>query len=392
MKRLLFLPLIFITSIAYAELPTPLGGTEVGLTLKKALNRTGEWMRFFVAPGSEAQIKNDLGISTFNGGTITTATAINPSLTVTGSSTSSADTAFKVQNSAGSPGLVVLNNGSVCIGTTTPSSIILYVYDTNIDNVPTIFQTMGAGASSNSYRDGFVCSTTGQNGSASVSIWASPTGGHIQASLYAVSYDHPLSLQHLGGKVGIGTTTPSTQLHTTGTLRHSNFGAGAANFDADGMVSSVSDERMKDIVGTFTAGLSELMGINPILHKYNALSGLDTVNTYAGFSAQNVMQFIPEAVGQAPNGYYSLSDRPIIAALVNAVKELQKEIDDLKNKNGVALTKYEIVPIVSTERLVKSKPLPSLIPSPTVITIPTPIILPDETLIVYPLSITTPTP
>ena len=117
----------------------------------------------------------------------------------------------------GSSKFMVDSGGNVGIGTTTPSSM-LYIYDTNIDNVPTIFQTMGAGASSNSYRDGFVCSTTGQNGSASVSIWASPTGGHIQASLYAVSYDHPLSLQHLGGKVGIGTTTPATALHVIGTV------------------------------------------------------------------------------------------------------------------------------------------------------------------------------
>ena len=61
MKRLLILPLILCSSLAYAELPTPLGGTEVGLTLKKALNANGEWMRFFIAPGSEAQVLTDLG-------------------------------------------------------------------------------------------------------------------------------------------------------------------------------------------------------------------------------------------------------------------------------------------------------------------------------------------
>ena len=44
-------------------------------------------------------------------GTITTATAINPSLTVTNESTSSTDTTFKVQNSVSSPGLMVLNDG-----------------------------------------------------------------------------------------------------------------------------------------------------------------------------------------------------------------------------------------------------------------------------------------
>ena len=37
------------------------------------------------------------------------------------------------------------------------------------------------------------------------------------------------------GKIGIGTTTPSAQVPTTETLRHSNFGAGAATFDANGI-------------------------------------------------------------------------------------------------------------------------------------------------------------
>lgn len=40
------------------------------------------------------------------------------------------------------------------------------------------------------------------------------------------------------GNVGIGTSTPQAQLHTTGTVRLSNFGAGAAIFDAGGNLSS----------------------------------------------------------------------------------------------------------------------------------------------------------
>ena len=48
-------------------------------------------------------------------------------------------------------------------------------------------------------------------------------------------------------------------------------------------------------------------------------------NTYTGFFAQNVQANIPEAVGQDDRGFLTLSDRPIIGALVNSVKELKTE-------------------------------------------------------------------
>ena len=51
-------------------------------------------------------------------------------------------------------------------------------------------------------------------------------------------------------------------------------------------------------------------------------TGLDMKNLYSGFSVQNVQSAIPEAVGSDNKGFLTLSDRPIIAASVNAIKEL----------------------------------------------------------------------
>ena len=48
------------------------------------------------------------------------------------------------------------------------------------------------------------------------------------------------------------------------------------------------------------------------------------------------MRAIPEAVGHAPSGYLTLSDRPIEAALVNAVKQL-KEANDRQSAEIAAL-------------------------------------------------------
>lgn len=132
------------------------------------------------------------------------------------------------------------------------------------------------------------------------------------------------------GNFGIGTSTPSAQTHTTGTVRFQNFGAGAATFDANGNISSASDERLKTIIGNFDKGLAEILKINPILHKWNKESGLEMNNIYAEFSAQNVAKYIPEAVFTNEKGYLSIFDRTLTAALVNSVKSLQAEIDTLR--------------------------------------------------------------
>jgi hypothetical protein len=99
----------------------------------------------------------------------------------------------------------------------------------------------------------------------------------------------------------------------------------------------VSDERLKNHA-PYTGGLEEILGITPIRFTYNELGqkfgGWDKDHVYVGFSAQNVQKNIPEAI-QGTEGeeeYLSFDDRPVIAALVNAVKELTKRIKSLESK------------------------------------------------------------
>ena len=131
------------------------------------------------------------------------------------------------------------------------------------------------------------------------------------------------------GDVGIGTSSPTAQLHTTGTVRFSNFGAGTLTTDASGNVTASSDERLKNVNGAYERGLSAIMALDPILYHWNAQSGLDRSTQYAGFSAQNVQRAIPEAIDTDPRGMLTLSDRPILAASVNAIKELAGRTDQL---------------------------------------------------------------
>jgi len=124
------------------------------------------------------------------------------------------------------------------------------------------------------------------------------------------------------GLVGIGVNAPTAQLHTTGSLRLSNFGAGTLQTDASGNVSVSSDERLKDIQAVYTDGIESLMNIEPITFKWNEASGFETLTDYIGFSAQNVQENIPGTVGEDKHGFLTLSDRGILATVVNALKEV----------------------------------------------------------------------
>lgn len=124
------------------------------------------------------------------------------------------------------------------------------------------------------------------------------------------------------GNIGIGVTAPTAQLHTTGSVRFATFGAGTLQTDASGNLSVSSDERLKDIHAAFTDGLDAVLNIEPIVFNWNEASGFDQSTEYIGFSAQNIKSVLPQAVGENADGLLSLSDRGILAAVVNAVREV----------------------------------------------------------------------
>lgn len=130
---------------------------------------------------------------------------------------------------------------------------------------------------------------------------------------------------------GYGTT--QFTLSTAGALRLHAYGAGALTADASGNITSVSDERVKNIQGFYRTGLDAVMNLHPISFKYKQGTGMETEHTYNGFSAQNVEQALGvEAIGINSQGFKSIQDRNILAALVNAIQDQQKEIDELKSK------------------------------------------------------------
>jgi hypothetical protein len=98
---------------------------------------------------------------------------------------------------------------------------------------------------------------------------------------------------------------------------------GGIQTNGSGVMSCTSDERLKDVQDEFTTGLAGIRGINP--QTYSWKDGTDYYDggiEYSGFLAQNVGANIPEAMGEGANGFKQINTTTILAASVNAIKEL----------------------------------------------------------------------
>ena len=127
-----------------------------------------------------------------------------------------------------------------------------------------------------------------------------------------------------GGNVIIGTGTPDRKLSVNGDA--SKVGGGSWQ--------TFSDERLKNIKGRFNSGLKAVMQLQPLRYEYkkdNAL-GLNSPGEHIGFGAHAVQKVIPEAVSSTSSGYLQVNNDPIIWTMLNAIKEQQKEIEQLKGQ------------------------------------------------------------
>ena len=134
-------------------------------------------------------------------------------------------------------------------------------------------------------------------------------------------------------RVGIGTISPGYLLEVNG----------SAAKPGGGSWSNSSDERLKDITGEYKGGLIEILELRPVTFHYKDMNarGLPSGEEYVGFIAQEVKEVFPEAVSEGPDGYLDFNMHPVNVAVVNAIKELKDENDNLKAENDMLRKKIE---------------------------------------------------
>lgn len=121
-----------------------------------------------------------------------------------------------------------------------------------------------------------------------------------------------------GGNVGIGTSTPSAELHVVGDIQYT------------GGISDVSDRRLKTDIQPLQNALLNILDLQPVSFKMK-----DNLNkTEFGFVAQDVEEIFPNLVTTAEDVSHtkSMNYVGLIAPLVEAIKEQQMMIEDLKSE------------------------------------------------------------
>lgn len=130
---------------------------------------------------------------------------------------------------------------------------------------------------------------------------------------------------------------PNTNLRVSfGSYQPFMFGNnGHALKPGGGTWNALSDRRLKDLDGTYTHGLKQIVALEPVRFHYKKNNAMrqPSDSEFVGLIAQDVLPHFPEAVHKEKDGYYRLDTTPISFAMINAVKELKAENDQLRAAN-----------------------------------------------------------
>jgi len=191
---------------------------------------------------------------------------------------------------------VIDNTGNVGIGTTNPS-VKLHIQD---GNTGFLFKDSG---STSGYTTTFSEDNTG------LKIGHNSGSRDIQ---FQTNSNTKMTI-HADGNVGIGTTNPGERLEVNGNVKASAF-----------LYSS--DINLKQNIQNIPNALQKIQQLNGVYFQWKE-SSKDGV----GVIAQDIEKVFPELVATDPNtGLKSVSYGNLVAPLIEAIKEQQKQIDELK--------------------------------------------------------------
>jgi hypothetical protein len=101
------------------------------------------------------------------------------------------------------------------------------------------------------------------------------------------------------------------------------------------IIAFASDERLKENIQPLENALDKVLALSGFTYNFNKIGeslGFDGTITYVGVSAQEVQAVLPEAVKPAPadSNYITVQYEKLVPLLIEAIKELKSEINELK--------------------------------------------------------------
>lgn len=149
--------------------------------------------------------------------------------------------------------------------------------------------------------------------------WMLPIDGTSPGNLYGLAWSHP----NAGGQAGY--------LSTHGLLVMENGSTNTALANGiwtRGDVTAYSDARVKTNIKVITDAVEKVKAIRGV--TFNRTDRADQTTRFAGVIAQEVLPVLPEVVTEDALGTYSVAYGNLSALLIEAIKEQQIQIDELK--------------------------------------------------------------
>ena len=138
-------------------------------------------------------------------------------------------------------------------------------------------------------------------------------------------------------------TLSMTRLGTTGAPQFGSLGVGTAASGTTGEIRATaditagySDDKLKTKLGSIENALAKVSALTGFYYEPNQ-TALDlgyVIKKEVGVSAQEVQAVLPEVVVPAPvdSRYLTVHYEKLIPLLIEAIKELKAEVDELKKK------------------------------------------------------------
>jgi hypothetical protein len=257
---------------------------------------------------TSAKLEPNITVTSLTAGTVTSTGGISASGAISATGNITANGA-----SIGSGG--ILTTGDIAVGAVTNRSAVnlLIGWERTVAGTSNLYFYSDAGGTV----DAGIERASGTNGNFSIFNQGS---GYIYltgATRYGYNTASPTNTHHFSG--GIRYTSPNAA--GTGTY---------LIIDANGDIKALgSSLRYKNSIEDYNKGLEELKQLRPVTYKFN---GEDVVT--AGFIAEEV-----DAIGMGEYVVKNSEGQPdalnygqMVALLVNAIKEQQQQIDELKAK------------------------------------------------------------
>lgn len=154
-----------------------------------------------------------------------------------------------------------------------------------------------------------------------------------------------IKLSNKGDMVDLGDGLASFRFMSGIAVYSSNGGgswriklANNGDIQAQGNITAYfSDQRLKDVIGKIDNPISKVLDLRGVYYKENEKAkelGYDCDDLQVGVIAQDVQKVLPEAIKPAPGHeeYMTVQYEKIVPLLIEAIKEQQGTIDDLKSR------------------------------------------------------------